>query len=99
MRSDYDSLEKAADAQAFARTRFGKHYVARLTQLRDDALKVSMDISYTDSFRAHKATQAAVYEQEITYFQIAQTIQENKGILQKVRARLDARKEAQVKDV
>ena len=98
MPDEYTTLQKAQDAREFAESRFGKHYIARLKSLRADALTAAQDISYTDSFRAHKATQASVLSQEIEYFRIAQVIQKNPSMMAKLKERI-VRKEVGDSDV
>lgn len=83
--TDYDPATIASDATAFAESRFGKHYLQRLTEAKERALRAAMNVELTDSQRAHAGTEAAVYEAEFGYFQTAQTITKDSSMLKRLR--------------
>lgn len=85
MSSTYGSLQKAADAKAFASTRFGKHYIERLKMLRDVATDESRDPKQPSDYAAKMAVKAGAYAKEIDYFHIAQTIDGSKAIKAKLK--------------
>lgn len=80
----YDALTLSEDAQRFARSRFGRHYIKRLKKLRESHLDAAMSMEYTDSFRANSASKAAAIGAEIEFFKIAQTIQSTPSLRQKL---------------
>ena len=81
----YEPIEISADATEFANSRFGNHYLARLKSSKKRHLDAAMNITFTDSYRAHRASKAAALTSEIEYFKIAQTIQETPSLLNRLR--------------
>jgi len=84
----YDALALSQDATAFAKSRFGVHYVSRLTRLRDTYLDIAQNLEFSDSYRANHASKAAALASELEFFQIAQTIQATPSLLQRLKKKL-----------
>lgn len=87
MPSDYRTVDIARDAAAFANSRFGKHYLKRLKKSHARALRVTLDKSYSDSYRANSASEAAVYASELEYFEIAHSIASNPSLVRRLAAK------------
>lgn len=66
------ALALAREAAEFAKSKFGQHYLQRLAELKQGHLDLTMDPSYTDSFRAHHGSMAKAKDEEINYFATAQ---------------------------
>lgn len=91
---EYNPIELSKDAVDFANSRFGKHYMARLERLQKRHLDAAMDIDYSDSYRAHRASKAAALASQLEFFQIAQTIQDTPSLLNRLRKKLMGKEEA-----
>jgi hypothetical protein len=87
MPNRYSLIDKANDATAFVATAFGKHYLARLNKKRAAALEVAMDLTFTDSHRAHQATIASALTKEIEYFQNMESTLNDPKAIAKLRAK------------
>lgn len=99
MQSNYSPVDLASDASNFATSRFGKHYLERLEQIKERELRVAMDTRYSESFRAHAATKAAAVTDELDYFQTAQTIRNKPELLSRLSAKLALKKKGEPIDV
>jgi hypothetical protein len=95
----YDPIELSRDATAFAKSRFGQHYLARLEDAQKRHLEAAMNIDFTDSYRSHRASKAAAIASEIEYFKIAQTIQETPSLMERLRKKLMGKEDADDPDV
>lgn len=99
MVSKYNPVDLANDASHFAASRFGKHYLQRLEQIKERELSVAMDTRYSDSFRAHAGTRAAAVKDEIDYFTIAQSIKNKPELLARMSEKLGIKKKEEPIDV
>ena len=88
MDSKYGTVEIVHDATSFAASRFGKHYLERLQAKKDDALTAAMNLTYTDSFRAHSATVAKSVQDELDYFEAVQRIKNKPELMKSLAERL-----------
>jgi len=80
--AEYTSEEKNRDAVAFLKTRFGKHYVARIKRLYKEALNISYDIeNYRKDYREYCATRAKCLKKEIDYFELHKKIAKDPNIV------------------
>lgn len=84
----YDALTLSQDATTFAKSRFGKHYIARITRLREGHLEVAQNMEFTDSYRANSASKASALGAELEFFNIAQTIQTEPTLLERLKKKL-----------
>ncbi|MBO1267084.1 hypothetical protein [Arthrobacter cavernae] len=91
--SDYDSLQITQDAVAFAKSKFGKHYLKRLEKAKARYLELTMNEELTDNFRAHAGTKAATVQLEIDYFMTAQTVADTPTFMKRLRDKINARRE------
>ncbi|THG30681.1 hypothetical protein [Naasia lichenicola] len=74
MDSDVSALKRASEATAFAESDFGKHYLKRLRDAKARHLASVMDVTLTETFRAHSGTIAATIQSELDYFAIARKV-------------------------
>lgn len=83
--SEYDPTLIAQDATAFAQSRFGQHYLARLEKTVERAQSIAESLEYTDNHRAHQSTKAATLKAELDYFKTAQTVVDSPVLLRRLR--------------
>lgn len=91
--SEYDPVAKAQDATAFANSRFGKHYLALLTTVRDGHYQKARqhqkdgktDLAVAEIARADEA------DGFIDYFTQAQIIIETPSMMKKMMNNFKAR--------
>lgn len=83
----YTSEAITRDADAFAKSVFGQHYLARLEKAKARAIDDAMNLEMNDSYRANRASQAAAVQAEINYFTTAQTVAANPSLMAKLRAK------------
>ena len=88
MSKEYTSEMKNNDALAFVRTRFGKHYIKRLTKAYNQAVAISQDITYSREYRLDCATQASAFKRELNYFELHKKFNQDKGIAGRLRDKL-----------
>lgn len=88
---EYNSEAIARDAQIFIDSRFGKHYMQRLEQMQEQALRLAMDLNYTADYRANQVTRAAAIKDEIDYFNLAKQVVGSPSMLQRIRENVKAR--------
>lgn len=94
--SDYDPAQLVHDANEFADSRFGAHYMERLEAAKQRAVAQTMDKRLTDSERAHAGTVAATLQAEINYFNIARTVKVTPSLMDKLRRKF---KEKEATDI
>lgn len=70
------ALAIAHEATAFAKSRFGQHYLQRLADLKQLHLEATMNIVLSDSERAHHGSLAKAKDEELDYFRAAQLVTE-----------------------
>jgi len=87
LNEDYPSLDIAQDAIAFARSKFGQHYLMRLKKKQAKYIEIVTDDSYTDSYRNSAGSKLSVVRSEIDYFRTAQTIVSTPSLLEKLKAK------------
>jgi len=83
-----DSLALAHEAVTFSRSEFGKHYIARLENIRNDYRKKAEDIRSTESESRAFSLKASAYDDEIGYFRTATEIVTNPGIVKRLTDKL-----------
>lgn len=89
--SDYTAIEKAQDATAFASSRFGKHYIQRLGDVRDNHYRRARTLQRDGSTLAAVAAEIARADEidgEINYFIQAQEISQNPTLIERIRKNL-----------
>jgi hypothetical protein len=91
-KSTYSLIAKATDATAFTQTRFGKHYLKRLTKKLDAALEIVMDKTYSNSYRANAGTEASMLKKELEYFQLMKDTLSDPATMAKLRAKAEEAK-------
>lgn len=97
--SDYTGEQITRDAVAFAESRFGKHYLRRLKSARQRALEEAEDLTFTDSYRANRASQAAAVRAEIDYFATAKKIKNDPKLMRKLIEAARNRKQKEEPDI
>jgi hypothetical protein len=95
--SKYDAMTRTEDAVHFAESPFGQHHLKRLRKQRERYLELSMNEDYTDSYRAHMATKASVYQKELDYFATAIMVKSDPKLMQRLKDKI-FRKEADPDD-
>lgn len=90
--NEYTTDLIAADAKAFADSRFGMHYLDRLNKAHARCMETVMDLDCSDSYRANMASKASAIRAEIEYFEIAQNIATNPTILERLRLKAERKK-------
>ncbi|MCA1565830.1 MAG: hypothetical protein LC803_09370 [Acidobacteria bacterium] len=83
-----EPLQLVYDANEFANSRFGQHYLNRLVQAKEREMRMAMDARLTDSQRAHAASRAATVQAELDYFETAKTVRETPSLLNRLRRKL-----------
>lgn len=91
---NYTSDQITRDAVAFAESQFGQHYLARLEKAKKRALDDAMDLDLSDTYRVHRASQAASKQDEIDYFATAQRVYDDPSLMKKLRDKVLKRREA-----
>ncbi|PPG91550.1 MULTISPECIES: hypothetical protein [unclassified Rathayibacter] len=89
--SEYSGLDLATDATAFASSRFGQHYLARLEASRKRHIEIAMNTELNDSYRAHAATKAATVQSEIDYFTTSRNVLADPTLLERLKAAVRGR--------
>jgi len=86
-----NSLAIANMATQFAQSEWGKHYVARLERIRDEYRKKAGLLTITaDESRAY-SVKATAYDDEISYFQTAQTIVSSPNLVKMLKDKLKSK--------
>lgn len=84
------------DADAFAQSRFGQHYLKRLEKAlqraRDDAENTELSRDY----RLTRSDQAAAINAEINYFKTATAVASNESLMAKLRAKAQGGQEPDI---
>lgn len=88
MASKYDPIALANEAAQFAVSAFGQHYLERLEASVARARRDAENLSYNDSYRAHKSTYAASKQEEIDYFKTATDIKNSPDLMTRLKAKL-----------
>jgi len=83
-----DSYGIAHEAVTFARSEFGKHYIARLEHIRDDYQKRAGSVDVTESQSRALSLKASAYDDEIGYFKTALEITTNPTIMKRLTDKL-----------
>lgn len=97
--NDYTPIEITSDAVAFAKSRFGQHYLARLHAAYDRYIQSSQVRDIADSQRTYLTAQAATVKLEIDYFTTAQTVKDDPKLLQRLRDKVNSRRKAQEEEL
>lgn len=77
MNTEYTSEHITRDAVAFAKSAFGRHYIARLEAAKQRCLTDVLSLDASDSYRANRASQAAAIDAELEYFRVAEQVLSN----------------------
>ena len=97
MSDQYDAVQLATDATKFARSQFGKHYLAKLERRRAEWQNVIDDRNASDEDATRARWQRIALAEQIEFFRVSQQIKEDPSMLQRLRegaARRLGRKEA-----
>lgn len=86
--SEYNTVTRAGHAVEFAQSQFGLHYLARLETAKARHLKVVMNLSLSDSVRAHAGTSAATVQSELDYFTNSQLVLTDPTFLARLQSKL-----------
>lgn len=81
------------DANAFAGSRFGKHYLKRLHEAQERELKAVMSRNTSSDERTHAGGAMAMAQAELDYFATARNVQETPSLMQRLRDSVNKRKE------
>lgn len=93
----YDAILKAQDATEFAESRFGEHYMSRLTTVRDDHFAKARQFRKDgkDSLALGELDRADEIDGEIAYFQQAKEITKNPNLIERIRENLKKREKGE----
>ena len=97
MNDEYNTILKAQDANAFAKSRFGQHYLVRLAEVRDDHYRKARTMQREGAEPWLVATEVARADEidgEIAYFTQAREIAESPKLMQRIRDNLKRKKKA-----
>lgn len=94
MPEQYDPTKLAFDATTFAESDLGRHYMARLEASKARYLDAAMNDAFSDSYRSHQASKAAVCEAELDWFRTAKTVTTSPQLLQRLKDKLMSRDKA-----
>lgn len=89
----YDPVQLVYDANEFADSKFGQHYLDRLRDAKQRELDAATDRRRTDSERAHAGTAAATVQAELDYFATARTVEETPSLLKRLRAKFKGKED------
>lgn len=92
----YDPLQLVQDANTFAKSKFGQHYLERLAKAKQRELGAAMNLALSDGLRAHAATKAATVQAEMDYFDTAKKVQETPSLLKRLRKKLIREEEDEI---
>jgi hypothetical protein len=92
--SEYDPIQKAQDATEFAKSRFGQHYLARLTEVRENHyVQARQDRKAgSDSLALGHLDRADEIDGEIAYFAQAKEITESPTLMKRIRESLEKKR-------
>jgi hypothetical protein len=99
MDNEYTSEQKLIDAVQFATSRFGLHYLGRLRSAYDRCMTDVLNVALTDSYRANRASQAQAIQAELDYFTTAEATVRNPSLMERLRAAVTKKKEAETPDI
>ncbi|MBM4644772.1 hypothetical protein GS464_29595 [Rhodococcus hoagii] len=97
MNEDYDAIQIADDAVKFAESRFGKHYISNvLVKARDAHIAAAKQSDASDAYIAREMARADEIDKTIHYFSVAQQINTDKSLRERIRAKLRRKEKADV---
>lgn len=84
MSSAYDPVQLVKDATRFARTDFGKHYIAKLEQRVEECKQGAVDLRLSREDRADLALIASEAQRQLDYFTAAQKTASDPNLLKRL---------------
>jgi len=82
--NDYSPADITVDAVKFARSRYGKHYIASLEESVKFNTEKAVDLSLTPRQNRDYAVRADQDKSNIQYFRTAETIAKSPNLMQKL---------------
>ena len=97
--NDYDPVQLVKDANAFAASKFGKHYLAKLSSRVAECQQNALDLRHSREERADWAVLASEAKRQLDYFATARKTAQDPNLLRRMAANFKKRMQKEEADV
>jgi hypothetical protein len=91
-----NSLAVAQEATKFVQSEWGKHYITRLERIRDEYRKKAGLMNISEAESRALSVKATAYDDELSYFQTAQTIVSSPSLVKMLKEKLKSKGDSTV---